>query len=227
MIEAYIDNAGKYAEGKAYGDWLKFPTNTEQVQSLLSRIGVDGVNYQEVFFTDYKTDISGLGHLGEFESIDELNYLSSLLADLEDWELEKFSAVAVCSDYAGSARDLINLAQNLERYEYYPGVKGEEELGRYLINELEYEKIPDHLVDYFDYESYASDHVINEDGHFVKGGFVCRNQGVYFIEHYTGRDDIPDEYAHAPPGKSANGKSAAQRQGPITISAKRRGIILS
>jgi hypothetical protein len=56
---------------------LKLPADKEDVQALLSRIGVDGVLYEEFFITDYETDVVGLyDYLGEYESIDELNYLA-------------------------------------------------------------------------------------------------------------------------------------------------------
>lgn len=46
LFEAYVTNAGKYADyGVDAGEILKFPTTTEEVQSLLKRIGVDGVRY--------------------------------------------------------------------------------------------------------------------------------------------------------------------------------------
>ena len=46
VFEAYITNLGKYAEGQLVGETLKFPATTEEVQSLLKNIGVDGVRYQ-------------------------------------------------------------------------------------------------------------------------------------------------------------------------------------
>jgi len=57
MIEAYITNLGKYNEGHLRGEYLKFPATTEEVQTLLSRIGIDGVMYEEYFITDYKHNL--------------------------------------------------------------------------------------------------------------------------------------------------------------------------
>lgn len=75
MLEAYVTNLGKYNEGYLVGEYLSFPTTAEEVQALLKRIGIDGVRYEEIFITDYETDIPGLYDcLGEYESIDELNY---------------------------------------------------------------------------------------------------------------------------------------------------------
>jgi len=193
VIEAYITNLGKYVEGELRGERLSFPTTKEEVQALLSRIDVDGVRYEELFITDYDHNLAGIQNLGEYESIDELNYLASLLEDMDKWDLEKFEAAAVYGDHSESVQDLINLAQNLECYEYYPGVESYDGLGRYLIDELGYEEIPEQLEKYFDYESYAEAYVINEGGEFLESGFVFRNS-VGFQEHYSGRDDLPDEH---------------------------------
>ena len=148
MIEAYITNLGKYTEGELRGEYLKLPATKEEVQALFSKIGLDGVMYEEYFITDYITALAGMQNLSEYESIDELNYLVSLLEDMDEWELEKFEAAAVYGEYSESAQDLINLAQNLECYEYYPGVSDYDDLGRYLIDELDYEQIPERLQDY-------------------------------------------------------------------------------
>ena len=204
MIEAYITNLGRYNEGYLISEPLEFPTTTEEVQALLKQIGVDGVRYESYFITEYKTDIPGLHeYLGQYESIDELNYLASLLDDLEEWEREKFAAAVDLGEH-NSVRELINLAQNLECYEFYPGVKIVEDLGRYLIDELGWEHIPESLVDYFDYEAYGSDFATNEGGDFYKSGYVSRND-VLFVEHYSGNDDLPEEhriFAYPEPEKS-------------------------
>ena len=204
MIEAYITNLGKYAKGELKGEYLKLPATTEDVQALLSKIGVDGVMYEEYFITDYSTNLAGMQNLGEYASIDELNYLVTLLSDMDKWELEKFEAAAVYGEYSGDVQDLINLAQNLDCYEYCPDISDYDDLGRYLIDELEYEQIPERLQDYFDYSSYAEAHVCNEGGEFVTGGFIFRNGGE-FEKHYNGRADLPDEhkiFAYPAPEKS-------------------------
>ena len=60
VFEAYITNLGKYAEGQLVGQTLKFPATTEEVQSLLKNIGVDGVRYEEFFITAFDGDVMGL-----------------------------------------------------------------------------------------------------------------------------------------------------------------------
>ena len=80
VFEAYITNLGKYAEGQLVGETLKFPATTEEVQSLLKNIGVDGVRYKEFFITAFDGDVMGLyDYLTEYENLDELNHLAHLI----------------------------------------------------------------------------------------------------------------------------------------------------
>ena len=194
LFEAYVTNLGKYNEGALVGEYLKFPTTSDEVQALLKRIGIDGVRYEEIFITDFDGDVLGLyDHLGEYENLDELNHLACLLSELDQSELEKFEAIIDSGEYTGSVKDLINLTQNLDCFEFYSGITSDEELGRMYIEDFEALQIPEHLVDYIDYEAYGRDVRINEGGHFAPGGYVFNNNSR-FIEHYSGREDIPDEH---------------------------------
>ena len=194
IFSAYVTNLGKYNEGQLVGEYLKFPTTTEEVQDLLKRIGVDGVRYEEIFITDYESSIDGLcRYMGEFESIDELNYLAALLDDLSPDELEKFEAAVDAGEYTGTAKNLINLAQNLDCYELYPDVHNEDDLGRMYILEFGAMTVPEHLIDYIDYEGYGRDVRINESGTFTDRGYFV-DSGSGFMELYSGRDDIPEEH---------------------------------
>ena len=60
VFEAFISNPALYSAGHLVGETLHFPTNTEEVQSLLKRIGVDGVRCQEYFIISFDSDILGL-----------------------------------------------------------------------------------------------------------------------------------------------------------------------
>ena len=182
LFEAYVTNLGKYNEGELVGEYLKFPTTPEEVQALLKRIGIDGVRYEEIFITDFDGDVLGLyDHLGEYENIDELNHLACVISELDQSDLEKFEAVIDSGEYTGSVKELINLA--LDCFEFYPGVTDDETLGRIYVEDMEAIDVPEHLLNYFDYEAYGRDIRLNEDGHYAPGGYVLNNGGS-FIEHY-------------------------------------------
>ena len=105
VIEAYVTNLGKYNEGELASEPLKFPTTTEEVQALLKRIGVDNIQYEEIFIADYDGDLPELNAcLGEYESIDELNHLACLLSELDKSDLEKFEALLPAATYLRRGR---------------------------------------------------------------------------------------------------------------------------
>ena len=193
MIDAYITNLGKYNEGDLCGEYLKLPATKEDVKALFSRIGIDGVLYEEFFITDYETRIKGLhGILGEYENIDELNYLAAMLSDLDEREVTKFEAALEYEDHISCVEQLINLAQNLDCYDLQLDVNTHEELGLSYAERLETLSIPEHLEYYIDFEAYGRDIEINEGGVFTDNGYITRN-GNDFIEHYKGFH-VPDQY---------------------------------
>ena len=205
MIEAYVTNLGKYNEGELRGEYLKLPATREELQALLSKIGVDGVRYEETFITDYESEVDGLTeYLGEYESIDELNYLASLLEEMDQYELERFAAAVEYGAYTNGVKDLLNLSQNLDYFEHYPDVHSAEDLGYYMVDELSMLEIPENVQMYFNYEAFGQDIAINEGGVFTDKGYITSNHGR-FIEYYNSRENIPDEHRifAYPPRKEA------------------------
>lgn len=194
VFEAYITNLGKYAEGQLVGETLKFPATTEEVQSLLKNIGVDGVRYEEFFITAFDGDVMGLyDYLTEYENLDELNHLAHLISELDSDEIETLEAVLNKGDHTSSVADIINLVHNLDCYDLHPGVTDDETLGRIYVEDMELLDVPDNVLPYFDFEAYGRDARINDGGHFAPGGYVFNNGGN-FVERYHGIEDIPPEH---------------------------------
>ena len=194
VFEAYITNLGKYAEGQLVGETLKFPATTEEVQSLLKNIGVDGVRYEEFFITAFDGDVMGLyDYLTEYENLDELNHLAHLISELDSDEIETLEAALNKGDHTSSVADIINLVHNLDCYSLHPGVTDDETLGRIYVEDMELLDVPDNVLPYFDFEAYGRDARINDGGHFAPGGYVFNNGGS-FVERYHGMEDIPPEH---------------------------------
>ena len=197
---AFITNLGKYNEGELVGEWVKFPTTAEEMKEVFKRIGIGqkddfGQPYEEWFITDYDCYVDGLyDKLGEYESLDELNYLASKLDEMSDSEYAQFQAGMEMGDHCGSLQEIINLTENLDCYEVYPHIEDYDDLGRYYIEELEVMQVPEHLQNYIDYEAYGRDVAMDENGSFTDQGYV-RDTGDRFCEYYDGeRGSIPDEY---------------------------------
>ena len=197
---AFITNLGKYNEGELVGEWVKFPTTAEELKEVFKRIGIGqkddfGQPYEEWFITDYDCYVDGLyDKLGEYENLDELNYLASKLDEMSESEYAQFQAGMEMGDHCGSLQEIINLTENLDCYEVYPHIEDYDDLGRYYIEELEAMQVPEHLQNYIDYEAYGRDVAMDENGSFTDQGYV-RDTGDRFCEYYDGeRGSIPDEY---------------------------------
>ena len=197
---AFITNLGKYNEGELVGEWVKFPTTAEKLKEVFKRIGIGqkddfGQPYEEWFITDYDCYVDGLySKLGEYENLDELNYLASKLDEMDQSDYAKFQAAMEIGDYTSSLQEIINLTENLDCYEIYPNIEDYDDLGRYYLEELEVSKVPAHLQNYIDYEAYGRDVALEENGTFTDQGYVWDTREA-FHEYYDGeRGSIPDEY---------------------------------
>ena len=197
---AFITNLGKYNEGELVGEWVKFPTTAEELKEVFKRIGIGqkddfGQPYEEWFITDYDCYVDGLySKLGEYENLDELNYLASKLDEMSESEYAQFQAGMEMGDHCGSLQEIINLTENLDCYEVYPDIHDYDDLGRYYIEELDAMQVPEHLKNYIDYEAYGRDIAMDENGTFTDQGYVW-DTGSSFHEFYDGeRGSIPDEY---------------------------------
>ena len=197
---AFITNLGKYNEGELVGEWVKFPTNAEELKKVFDRIGIGqkddfGQPYEEWFITDYDCYVGALyDKLGEYENLDELNYLAAKLEEMGQGEYAQFQAAMEVGDHSGSLQEIINLTDNLDCYDLYPSIQDYDDLGRYYIEELDAMQVPEHLRNYIDYEAYGRDVALEESGDFTDLGYV-RDTGDTFHEYYDGEPgSIPEEY---------------------------------
>lgn len=173
-INVFITNLGAYAEGELRGEWLPLPATEAERSAAWERIG----SPEEVFFTDYEAeDVPGISeHLGEWESVEQINELAEELEDMD--EAERLLLAAVMETGIASARGAAELAELCEEvrdgaYVLVEGVDNVEDLGYYyaeesgMINEL-----PDWAQGYFDYEAYGRDIAIEACGEFCAAGWI-------------------------------------------------------
>lgn len=193
-----IDSRSRFETGQPGGEWLSMPTTTEQLHAAMRSVGISAENTQDFFINgfanteSYPFDVPLSVVQGS--TIDELNYLGKLLEMQGDEDKDKFTAAVTLGEHAGSVKDLINLAQNLDCYWIYPTVRTEADYGYYLIDELDELELPEEAKKYFKYEEYGRDAVQKDRGQFTAQGYIYNN-GNTFSQWYNGREnDIPKEY---------------------------------
>ena len=198
VFSILIDSRSRAETGEPGGAWLSMPATAEQLHAAMKSVGITADNPQDFFINGFANteDCPFEVPLSVIQSgsVDELNYLASLLEMQRDEDKGKFAAAVTLGEYAGSVKDLINLVQNLDCYWIYPTVHSEKDYGYYLIDELDELELPEEAKKYFMYEEYGRDAVEHDGGRFTEQGYIYNNKNT-FSEWYNGREnDIPGEY---------------------------------
>ena len=139
-----MTNQEKYQAGEVSGIRVIFPTTKEAMREALKAIDVAGIRCREVFLSEHDSNLSGFCHcINQDDSVDEVNYLCHLLSDMTDTELATFRAVVEYGGHNENAAALINLALNVESYDFYIGVDNDKELGHIYADDMGEIDIPE------------------------------------------------------------------------------------
>lgn len=202
VISIFLTNLGKYNEGDLVGEWVALPTTKENLSQVMKRIGIGskdefGQPYEEWFISDYDCHVGDLAKcLGEYENLNELNYLAAKIEDLCESERKTFEAVMEYDGGGGirGAADVINVIENLDCYLLYDGAYNEWDLGLHLLEESGLYNLDElgNLRNYIDYEAFGRDYSFESEGGFVNGGYLEVIDLTTTV--YDGSGEIPDEY---------------------------------
>ena len=175
-LTARLLNADKCREGEVAETDVVFPTTKAAIQEALKAVGVDGIRCRNVFLIEHDSNLSGFCHcLNQSDSVDELNYLCHLLSDMTDTELATFRAVVEYGAHNENAAALINLALNVESYDFYAGVDSDKELGRIYVEDMGTIDVPEEVRPFFDYAAYGRKVREDDKGCFVNDGYLMRS----------------------------------------------------
>lgn len=123
MLNVYVTNLGKYNEGYLVGEWLKLPTDEEDIKECFKRIGLND-EYEEYFITDYESDV-GL-KVSEYVNLEMLNEKMQELEDATDGEYEKLKAVIERDYFRDDQIDNIIETMQSDEVTFYKGITGAE-----------------------------------------------------------------------------------------------------
>jgi antirestriction protein len=166
-IKGFITNLGKYNEGVMMGEWITFPIDEEELETVLERIGINE-EYEEVFFTDWECEIDC--GFGEYEDIESVNELAERLEEIEMHDdLEKLEAIIEAT--GDSLEEALNYMDDAI---FYPGYTLEEVAEEIIEDCYGHRHVDEIFYRYFDYEAFARD--LEFDGYTeVSGGVICTN----------------------------------------------------
>jgi len=191
---------------------IVFPTTTETLQGALRAVGAEN---GEVNVRDYSTGDNELyKRLPEkltADTLNEMNFLAVRLEEMSESEREIFDAVVEAEWHCDSLKDIINIEENLDKFDLQPAYNAEQygEFHRDLARD-EYAGIVNRLLNSEDakdrdFASYIEDVEENlnltfyghlqaerEDGVFTEQGYLTRTGE--FEEVYRSHHDLPDDF---------------------------------
>lgn len=112
MIRIALTNLGKYNEGELCYKWLDLPYTDDELSTALDQIGIDGLQYEEYFITNYETDLDGL-HVDEYANLQELNELAQRIESVDNDLL-----AAIIEVHTSNLTEALELAENEGTYLY-------------------------------------------------------------------------------------------------------------
>ncbi len=174
-IAIYLTNLGKYVEGCLVGEWVKLPVDKDKLQDVLTRIGIDGQQYDEAFITDYETSLGNL-HISEYASISDLNEFAERLEDLADPDYEKVAAILECES-SMSIAEVLEIIDDLDSFDLLTEVEDDEALGEYYAEVgCIFHNIPDSIQQYFNFEAYGRDVRLETNMCYTSYGAIIDNR---------------------------------------------------
>ena len=125
------------------------------------------------------------------EGLYELNSFAAAFPYMED--LQAYEAIIEYADVTDS-RSLIQLADHIDDFGFYPGVQDAEDVAREWLSENPYLQLSAELEDYFDYDAYGCDLQDEYNGEFVSGGYVFLQDGQDLDDILDEREDLDFQY---------------------------------
>lgn len=99
---------------------------------------------------------------------------------LKDTDIEKLNAIVLAVE-PGDMMAVCQLAENLDQFDFVPGVQTPEEYGRYMIRESGHFDYDENLEGFYNYKQYGEQHIQQEGGQFNECGYVVY-QGTVPLE---------------------------------------------
>lgn len=172
---------GCYEPEKAKGVWLKLPASEPKIASALSELGA--VSLDDCVFTHYQSIMPCFdGVFSESEDIEMLNTLSSAISKILDSNMGAKYKAALQYEYCTDLDFAIDIAQNLDCYNFYPELSSPEDYGRQAL--LEAAKLPsdDAAFKLLDFSRYGEAKMKEDGVQSTDYGLICRNGKEFVYE---------------------------------------------
>ena len=173
-------------EGTEHITWLFLPMAQEEIDRALQRAGITDPTEARLWLKDSQlpNEVDVLLDM-EQECLADLNALAQATDGFSDDSLKKLGAVVDMTKPQNAAQ-IKNLVENLDFFDFAPGVHTPEEYGKYMIQQSGRFEYDEALSEFYDYGKYGAQHMNEEDGMFTDRGYVAYKGHVSMAEALNG-----------------------------------------
>ena len=183
-------------------EWVQLPASQIKLERAMLRAGIASCGEMRILFSGSRfPDAVDCTLDFEYESLFELNRLCQMCSNFKEQDFVKLGAVCQMAK-PECAANLLQLAENLDQFDFAPGVHTPEEYGRYMIQQSGHYEYDENLEDFYNYGDYGVKRMLQEDGVFVDRGYVS----------YHGTLTL-DELMRSDPEESYQQEQEAKREG--------------
>ena len=145
-------------------EWVQLPVSQIKMKRAILRARIPPCGEMQMLVSDSRfPDEVSCALDFEQESLFELNRLCQTCAFFLDADFEKLGAVCQMAKPEGAA-NIRQLAENLDQFDFAPGVHTPEELGKYMIQRSGHYEYDENLAAFYNYDDYGVSRMLREDG---------------------------------------------------------------
>ena len=157
-------------------EYLYLPASEHQIERTLLRVGVTTLHDAKIRIDwdelpEMVVDALELDHLSG-DDPPALNRMCQSIEPLKEADMEKLNAVVLFAE-AGDMMAVRQLAENLDQFDFVPGLQTPEEYGRHMIRESGHFDYDENLEGFYDYRRYGEQQLRQEGGQFNECGYVA------------------------------------------------------
>ena len=173
-------------------EWVQLPTSQIKLEHAMLRAGIASCGEMQMLVSDSRfPDEVDCALDVEHGSLFELNRLCHACSGFKEQDFKKLGAVCQMAK-PECAANLLQLAENLDQFDFAPGVHTPEEYGRYMIQKSGHFEYDENLDEFYNYGDYGVQRMLQEDGVFVDRGYVSYH-GTLTLDELM-RDDPAESY---------------------------------
>ena len=173
-------------------EWVQLPASRMKLERAMLRVGIASCGEMQMLVSDRRfPDEVDCTLDVEHGSLFELNRLCQICSNFKEQDFVKLGAVCQMAK-PECAANLLQLAENLDQFDFAPGVHTPEEYGRYMIQKSGHFEYDENLDEFYNYGDYGVQRMLQEDGVFVDRGYVSYH-GTLTLDELM-RDDPAESY---------------------------------